>query len=106
MYAKVGIAEYWIVDITTNVVRVYRQPSGFGYASVTEERRSGRSKSQRCPASRLRWLTCSPEGKTCEKGARLPVRPFAVSKSCHRQRPGLAPAGAGLRLIDGIAVWV
>jgi Uma2 family endonuclease len=34
-YAKTGIREYWIVDLTTNLIDVHRQPSGLGYAAVT-----------------------------------------------------------------------
>jgi len=34
IYAKAGVPEYWIVDLTTLTVEVYTQPSPTGYASV------------------------------------------------------------------------
>jgi Uma2 family endonuclease len=40
LYARAGIPEVWIVDLTAEEVEVYRSPSGDGYASVT---RAGRS---------------------------------------------------------------
>ena len=33
LYARAGIAEYWIVDLTERVVEVYTDPSGTGYGS-------------------------------------------------------------------------
>ena len=42
LYAKAGIAEYWIVNLVDNVLEVYRNPQpessaifGFQYAGVT-----------------------------------------------------------------------
>ena len=34
LYARAGIREVWIVDLTTDVVLVHRGPSGAGYGSV------------------------------------------------------------------------
>jgi Uma2 family endonuclease len=34
LYARAGIREVWIVDLTTDVVLVHRSPSGEGYGSV------------------------------------------------------------------------
>jgi Uma2 family endonuclease len=34
IYAKSGIPEFWIVDLTTDTVRVHRQPKGRGYRSI------------------------------------------------------------------------
>lgn len=36
LYAGHGVAELWIVDLATRVVRVYREPGADGYRSVTE----------------------------------------------------------------------
>jgi Uma2 family endonuclease len=33
LYARAGIPEYWIVDVNTEMVEVYRSPSGEGYAN-------------------------------------------------------------------------
>ena len=33
LYARAGIVEYWIVDLTERVVEVYTDPSGTGYGS-------------------------------------------------------------------------
>ena len=41
LYAKAGIGEFWIVDLTTNRVLVHRNPSGCGYASVLRVESSG-----------------------------------------------------------------
>ena len=38
IYAQAGIAEYWVVDITTMTVEVYTQPTAHGYASVVRLR--------------------------------------------------------------------
>ena len=35
IYARAGIPEVWIVDLTREVVEVFREPSRDGYASVT-----------------------------------------------------------------------
>jgi Uma2 family endonuclease len=35
IYARAGIAEFWIVDLTTDTVLVHRDPDGDGYRSVT-----------------------------------------------------------------------
>jgi Uma2 family endonuclease len=35
LYARAGIREFWIVDLTTNCVLVHRQPSGDRYELVT-----------------------------------------------------------------------
>ena len=42
LYARLGIAEYWIVNVVDTVVEVYRDPKPDGYASV-ETRRPGES---------------------------------------------------------------
>jgi Uma2 family endonuclease len=34
LYARAGIREVWIVDLTTDGVLVHRRPSGGGYGSV------------------------------------------------------------------------
>ena len=34
LYARAGIREVWIVDLTTDGVLVHRRPSGAGYGSV------------------------------------------------------------------------
>jgi Uma2 family endonuclease len=39
MYARAGIPEYWIVDLTTDHVEVYRDPARARYRSVTLLRR-------------------------------------------------------------------
>jgi Uma2 family endonuclease len=35
LYARAGIREFWIVDLTTDAVLVHRDPGGDGYGSVT-----------------------------------------------------------------------
>jgi Uma2 family endonuclease len=42
LYARAGIAEYWIVDLEANVVEVRRQPQGDGYLDVTRHGRGER----------------------------------------------------------------
>ncbi len=34
LYARYGVTEYWIVDLTTAAIEVYREPLGQGYRSV------------------------------------------------------------------------
>jgi Uma2 family endonuclease len=41
LYARAGIREVWIVDLTTDGVLVHRRPSGGGYGSVTRIEASG-----------------------------------------------------------------
>ena len=41
LYARAGIREFWIVDLTTDCVLVHRNPSGGKYASVTKVEPSG-----------------------------------------------------------------
>jgi Uma2 family endonuclease len=41
LYARAGIQEFWIVDLTTDGVLVYRNPSGDRYASMTRVEPSG-----------------------------------------------------------------
>ena len=36
LYARAGIREFWIVDVTTNSVLVHRRPRGDGYELVTK----------------------------------------------------------------------
>ena len=36
LYARAGIREFWIVDVTTNSVLVHRRPRGIGYDLVTK----------------------------------------------------------------------
>jgi Uma2 family endonuclease len=38
IYARAGIAEFWIVDLTTDTVLVHRDADGEGYRSVTRAR--------------------------------------------------------------------
>ena len=40
LYARIGVPEYWIVNVVDREVEVYRQPSADGYRSV-ETRREG-----------------------------------------------------------------
>ena len=35
IYARAGIGEYWIVDLTTDTVLLHREPDGDGYRGVT-----------------------------------------------------------------------
>ena len=35
IYARAGIGEFWIVDLTTDTVLVHRDPDGDGYGTVT-----------------------------------------------------------------------
>lgn len=35
LYARAGIAEFWIVDLGQRVLEAYREPAGDGYGSVT-----------------------------------------------------------------------
>ncbi|HEX5370784.1 MAG TPA: Uma2 family endonuclease, partial [Dehalococcoidia bacterium] len=39
-YARAGIAEFWLVDVSGNSVEVHRNPAGDGYADVLHRRRS------------------------------------------------------------------
>lgn len=39
LYARVGIREYWLVDLTQNTVTLYTRPSGIGYGTVRTVRR-------------------------------------------------------------------
>lgn len=41
LYARAAIPEFWIVDLTTNGVLVWRNPSGGGYGSMTRVEPSG-----------------------------------------------------------------
>lgn len=41
LYARAGVPEAWIVDLTRNVVDVFRQPSQAGYASIQQITRGG-----------------------------------------------------------------
>jgi Uma2 family endonuclease len=41
LYARAGVLEFWIVDLTTDGVLVCRDPDGGRYASVTRVERSG-----------------------------------------------------------------
>jgi Uma2 family endonuclease len=41
LYARAGIREFWIVDLTTDGVLVYRNPSGDRYGSMTRVEPSG-----------------------------------------------------------------
>jgi Uma2 family endonuclease len=36
LYARVGVPEYWLVDLERGVLEVYRSPAGDGYAEVQE----------------------------------------------------------------------
>ncbi len=38
LYARAGIAEFWIVDLKRGVLTAYRQPSGSGYGGTTVHR--------------------------------------------------------------------
>jgi Uma2 family endonuclease len=37
IYAQAGITELWVVDLSGQLVRIYRQPTPEGYASVEEK---------------------------------------------------------------------
>lgn len=39
LYARAGIQEYWIVDLTSDVLDVFRDPTEQGYASASQLRR-------------------------------------------------------------------
>jgi Uma2 family endonuclease len=41
LYARVGIRQFWIVDLTTDCVLVHRKPSGDRYELVTPVEWSG-----------------------------------------------------------------
>lgn len=41
LYARAGVPEVWIIDLTHEVVEVHRQPTSRGYASVHQVERSG-----------------------------------------------------------------
>jgi len=41
LYARAGIPEFWIVDLTTDGVLVYRNPGGDRYGSMTRVERAG-----------------------------------------------------------------
>jgi len=41
LYARAGIPEFWIVDLTTNQVHVHRDPGEVGYAEVIRVEPSG-----------------------------------------------------------------
>jgi Uma2 family endonuclease len=40
MYAKAGICEFWVVDLTVDLVHVHRRPNGLTYESITTVRPS------------------------------------------------------------------
>ncbi len=42
LYARAGIAEYWIVDLKREVLEAYRRPVADGYAEATEHRAGAR----------------------------------------------------------------
>lgn len=48
-YARNGIPEFWLVDLTKNVVEVYRQPSAAGFRDVLQLRRGDRISSLAFP---------------------------------------------------------
>ncbi len=39
--ARADVREYWVVDLTSNVVRVHRQPADGTYAAITRTQPSG-----------------------------------------------------------------
>ena len=41
LYARAGVPEVWIVDLTRDVIEVYRQPSPSGYGSTQRIERGG-----------------------------------------------------------------
>lgn len=41
LYARAGIREFWVVDLTRNRVLVHRNPNGNGYGSITLVEMSG-----------------------------------------------------------------
>jgi len=41
LYARAGVREFWIVDLTTNNVIVHRDPSGEHYRAVSSVEGSG-----------------------------------------------------------------
>jgi Uma2 family endonuclease len=49
LYAKAGVYEYWIVDLTTNMVFVHRTPVGLEYESVRKVMPSETLTAERLP---------------------------------------------------------
>lgn len=41
LYARFGIPEFWIIDLTADVIEVHRAPSGDDYADITTVGRDG-----------------------------------------------------------------
>jgi len=44
LYARAGIGEVWLVDLTTSRIEVYREPSGDAYRDVQIVPRDSRSR--------------------------------------------------------------
>ncbi len=42
LYARAGIAAYWIVDLTRRVLHAYRDPEGDNYRAVSTHREGDR----------------------------------------------------------------
>lgn len=54
LYARAGIREFWIVDLTTDGVFVYRNPEGGRYGSMSRVDRSGTLEVQDLPGVAIR----------------------------------------------------
>ena len=55
LYARHGVAEYWIVDPDSRIVQIYRQSSEAGYRSGREERARGQTEVGLFPDLALDW---------------------------------------------------
>lgn len=54
LYARAGIREFWIVDLTTDGALVYRNPGGGRYGSMSRVERSGILEVQNLPGVTIR----------------------------------------------------
>ena len=59
LYARAGLPEFWIVDLTTDGVLVGRNPGGDGYGSMMRVEPSGILDVEGLPALRLRAASLS-----------------------------------------------
>jgi Uma2 family endonuclease len=53
LYARAGIREFWVVDLTSNRVLVHRNPSNGRYDSITSVDRSGTLEVEALPSLRI-----------------------------------------------------
>jgi len=49
LYARAGIAEYWIVNLVQQCIEVYREPHFTGYNIVEKVQRGGKAVPLACP---------------------------------------------------------